>query len=146
MAQVKGTDTVVPGKFAFEGEYGGSVSFVGENRLHVIFTPDDTEAYTTAECEVIVTGIRYTITEVLTKFAITDKPLGTPLAELGIPTEGVTVKTDSGAMFAPIPVIWDTSAYDPNSLEPQTIYGTLDVASSYFHDKNRYGNRCKSDH
>ena len=135
VAQVKGTDTVVPGKFAFEGEYGGSVSFVGENRLHVIFTPDDTEAYTTAECEVIVTGIRYTITEVLTKFAITDKPLGTPLAELGIPTEGVTVKTDSGAMFAPIPVIWDTSAYDPNSLEPQTIYGTLDVASSYFHDK-----------
>ena len=135
VAQVKGTDTVVPGKFAFEGEYGGSVSFVGENRLHVIFTPDDTEAYTTAECEVIVTGIRYTITEVLTKFAITDKPLGTPLAELGIPTEGVTVKTDSGAMFAPIPVIWDTSAYDPNSLEPQTIYGTLDVANSYFHDK-----------
>ena len=135
VAQVKGTDTVVPGKFAFEGEYGGSVSFVGENRLHVIFTPDDTEAYTTAECEVIVTGIRHTITEVLTKFAITDKPLGTPLAELGIPTEGVTVKTDSGAMFAPIPVIWDTSAYDPNSLEPQTIYGTLDVASSYFHDK-----------
>ena len=135
VAQVKGTDTVVPGKFAFEGEYGGSVSFVGENRLHVIFTPDDTEAYTTAECEVIVTGIRYTITEVLTKFAITDKPLGTPLAELGIPTEGVTVKTDSGAMFAPISVIWDTSAYDPDSLEPQTIYGTLDVASSYFHDK-----------
>ena len=135
VAQVKGTDTVVPGKFAFEGEYGGSVSFVGENRLHVIFTPDDTEAYTTAECEVIVTGIRYTITEVLTKFAVTDKPLGTPLAELGIPTEGVTVKTDSGAMFAPIPVIWDTSAYDPNSLEPQTIYGTLDVANSYFHDK-----------
>ena len=135
VAQVKGTDTVVPGKFAFEGEYGGSVSFVGENRLHVIFTPDDTEAYTTAECEVIVTGIRHTITEVLTKFAITDKPLDTPLAELGIPTEGVTVKTDSGAMFAPIPVIWDTSAYDPNSLEPQTIYGTLDVANSYFHDK-----------
>ena len=135
VAQVKGTDTVVPGKFAFEGEYGGSVSFVGENRLHVIFTPDDTEAYTTAKCEVIVTGIRYTITEVLTKFAITDKPLGTPLAELEIPTEGVTVKTDSGAMFAPIPVIWDTSAYDPNSLEPQTIYGTLDVANSYFHDK-----------
>ena len=31
VAQVKGTDTVVPGKFAFEGEYGGSVSFVGEN-------------------------------------------------------------------------------------------------------------------
>ena len=135
VAQVKGTDTVVPGKFAFEGEYGGSVSYVGENRLHVIFTPDDTEAYTTAECEVIVTGIRHTITEVLTKFAVTDKPLGTPLAELGIPTEGVTVKTDSGAMFAPIPVIWDTSAYDPNSLEPQTIYGTLDVANSYFHDK-----------
>lgn len=135
VAQVKGTDTVVPGKFAFEGEYGGSVSFVGENRLHVIFTPDDTEAYTTAKCEVIVTGIRHTITEVLTKFAVTDKPLGTPLAELGIPTEGVTVKTDSGAMFAPIPVIWDTSAYDPNSLEPQTIYGTLDVANSYFHDK-----------
>ena len=38
-------------------------------------------------------------------------------------------------MFAPIPVIWDTSAYDPNSLEPQIIYGTLDVANSYFHDK-----------
>ena len=108
---------------------------MGENRLHVIFTSDDTEAYTTAKCEVIVTGIRHTITEVLTKFAVTDKPLGTPLAELGIPTEGVTVKTDSGAMFAPIPVIWDTSAYDPNSLEPQTIYGTLDVANSYFHDK-----------
>ena len=135
VAKVKGTDTVVPGKFTFQGKYGGSVSVAGENRLKVIFTPDDTEAYTTAECEVIVTGIKHTITEVLTKFTITDKPLGTPLVELRIPTEGVMVKTNSGAMFAPIPVIWDTSTYDPNSLETQIICGTLDVANSYYSDR-----------
>ena len=130
VAKVKGTDTVVPGKFTFKNKNGGYIGIAGENRLEVLFTPDETEAYTTAECVVTVTGIKRTITEVLTKFTITDKPVGTALENLGIPTGGVTVRTNTGAMYAPIPVIWDTSAYDPDSLETQIIYGTLDVAHS----------------
>ena len=62
-AKVEGTDTVVPGSFRFKHNWGGVVG-PGENRMEILFTPDDTETYATAECIVIVTGIKYTITSV----------------------------------------------------------------------------------
>ena len=131
-AKVKGTDTVVPGKFTFKNFDDGGVRAAGENRLRVHFIPVDQETYAAAECEVIVTGLKHTITEVRTKIAITDKPLGTPVDELGITAESVEVKTNVGTIYSPIPVTWDLSTYDPNKLGTQIIYGTLDVAKSWY--------------
>ena len=132
VAKVKGTDTVVPGKFTFKSFNDGSVNVAGENRLHVHFIPDDQETYAAAECEIIVIGLKHTIAEVRTKISITDKPLGTPAEELGITATSVEVKTNVGTLYNPIPVTWDLSAYDPNELGTQIIYGTLDVAKSWY--------------
>ena len=132
VAKVKGTDTVVPGKFTFKSFNDGSVNVAGENRLRVHFIPDDQETYAAAECEIIVIGLKHTIAEVRTKISITDKPLGTPADELGITATSVEVKTNVGWICAPIPVTWDLSAYDPNELGTQIIYGTLDVANSWY--------------
>ena len=131
-AKVKGTDTAVSGKFTFKNKYGGKVNAEGENRLLVLFTPDDQETYATAECEIVVTGLKRTITEVVTKISITDKPLGTPKDELGITAKSVEVKTNTGTLYNPIPVTWDLSTYDKNKLGTQIIYGTLDVAGSRY--------------
>ena len=132
VAKVKGTDTVVPGKFTFNNKYGCEVNAAGENRLRVYFIPDDQETYAAAECEIIVIGLKHTIAEVRTKIAITDKPLGTPAEELGITATSVEVKTNVGTLYNPIPVTWDLSTYDPNGLGTQIIYGTLDVANSWY--------------
>ena len=132
VAKVKGTDTVVPGKFTFKSFNDGSVNVAGENRLRVHFIPDDQETYAAAECEIIVIGLKHTIAEVRTKISITDKPLGTPAEELGITATSVEVKTNVGTLYNPIPVTWDLSAYDPNELGTQIIYGTLDVAKSWY--------------
>ena len=132
VAKVKGTDTVVPGKFTFKSFNDGSVNVAGENRLRVHFIPDDQETYAEAECEIIVIGLKHTIAEVRTKISITDKPLGTPAEELGITATSVEVKTNVGTLYNPIPVTWDLSAYDPNELGTQIIYGTLDVAKSWY--------------
>lgn len=132
VAKVKGTDTVVPGKFTFKSFNDGSVNVAGENRLRVHFIPDDQETYAAAECEIIVIGLKHTIAEVRTKISITDKPLGTPAEELGITATSVEVKTNVGTLYNPIPVTWDLSAYDPNELGTQIIYGTLDVANSWY--------------
>ena len=132
VAKVKGTDTVVPGKFTFKSFNDGSVNAAGENRLRVHFIPDDQETYAAAECEIIVIGLKHTIAEVRTKISITDKPLGTPAEELGITATSVEIKTNVGWICAPIPVTWDLSTYDPNGLGTQIIYGTLEVANSWY--------------
>ena len=135
-AKVEGTDIVVLGSFRFKHKGGGRV-YPGENRMEVLFTPDDTEAYTTAECIVTVTGIKRTITRVPEDVVITDKPLGTPFEDLGLPLSpyGVMVETNTGASFSPIPVTWDSSTYDPNIYGEQIITGELHVEQSRYTDK-----------
>ena len=105
--------------------------------MEVLFTPNDTEAYTTAECIVTVTGIKRTITRVPEDVVITDKPLGTPFADLGLPLSpyGVMVETNTGASFSPIPVTWDGSTYNPNIYGEQIITGELHVEQSRYTDK-----------
>ena len=135
-AKAEGTGVVVLGSFRFKHKGGGRV-YPGENRMEVLFTPNDTETYTTAECIVTVTGIKRTITRVPEDVVITDKPLGTPFADLGLPLSpyGVMVETNTGASFSPIPVTWDSSAYDPNKYGEQIITGQLHVEQSRYTDK-----------
>lgn len=68
---------------------------------------------------------------------ITDKPLGTPFEDLGLPLSpyGVMVETNTGASFSPIPVTWDGSNYNPNIYGEQIITGELHVEQSRYTDK-----------
>ena len=131
-AKAEGTDIVVPGTFGFKYYEGGRVH-PGENRMVILFTPDDTEAYTTAECIITVTGTKRTITRVPDDVIITDKPIGTAFENLGLPS-GVKVETNTGASYSPVPVTWDGSTYDPNKYGEQIITGELHVEQSHYKD------------
>lgn len=134
-AKAEGTDTVVPGTFGFKYYEGGRVHPV-ENRMVILFTPKDTEAYTTAECILTVVGTKRTITRVPDDVIITDKPIGTAFEDLGLPLFpfGVKVETNTGASYSPVPVTWDGSTYDPNKYGEQIITGKLHVERSGFTD------------
>ena len=132
-AKVQGTDIVVPGSFRFKHKWGGNV-YPGENRMVILFTPDDAETYATAECIVTVTGIKHTITSVKEE-VLPDEPLGTAFEDLWPLPPDVAVKTNTGRTFFPIPVTWDSSSYDPNAPGEQIITGQLHVEESRYEDK-----------
>lgn len=131
-AKAESTGVVVPGTFSFKYYEGGRVH-PGENRMVILFTPDDTEAYTTAECIITVTGTKRTVTRVPDDVIITNKPIGTAFENLGLPS-GVKVETNTGASYSPVPVTWDGSTYDPNKYGEQIITGALHVEQSHYKD------------
>ena len=131
-AKAESTDVVVPGTFSFKYYEGGRVH-PGENHMVILFTPDDTEAYTTAECIITVTGTKRTVTRVPDDVIITDKPIGTAFENLGLPS-GVKVETNTGASYSPVPVTWNGSTYDPNKYGEQIITGELHVEQSHYKD------------
>ena len=132
-AKAEGTGVVVPGTFGFKYYEGGRVH-PGENRMVILFTPKDTEAYTTAECILTVVGTKRTITRVPDDVIITDKPIGTAFEDLGLPLSpfGVKVETNTGASYSPVPVTWDGSTYNPNKYGEQIITGELHVEQSHY--------------
>lgn len=131
-AKAESTGDVVPGTFRFKDHEGGRVH-PGENRMVILFTPDDTEAYTTAECIITVTGTKRTVTRAPDDVIITNKPIGTAFENLGLPS-GVKVETNTGASYSPVPVTWDGSTYDPNKYGEQIITGALHVEQSHYKD------------
>ena len=131
-AKAESTGVVVPGTFSFKYYEGGRVH-PGENHMVILFTPDDTEAYTTAECILTVTGTKRTVTRAPDDAIITNKPIGTAFENLGLPS-GVKVETNTGASYSPVPVTWDGSTYDPNKYGEQIITGELHVEKSGFTD------------
>ena len=132
-AKAEGTGAIVPGTFRFKHDKGGKV-YPGENRMVILFTPKDTEAYTTAECIITVTGTKRTVTRAPDDVIITDKPIGTAFENLGLPS-GVKVETNTGASYSPVPVTWDDSTYDPNKYGEQIITGELHVEKSRYTDQ-----------
>jgi uncharacterized repeat protein (TIGR02543 family) len=131
-AKAESTGVVVPGTFRFKDHEGGRV-YPGENRMKILFTPDDTEAYTTAECIITVTGTKRTVTRAPDDAIITNKPIGTAFEDLGLPS-GVKVETNTGASYSPVPVTWDGSTYDSNKYGEQIITGALHVEQSHYKD------------
>ena len=131
-AKAESTGVVVPGTFRFKDHEGGRV-YPGENHMVILFTPNDTEAYTTAECILTVMGTKRTVTRVPDDVIITDKPIGTAFENLGLPS-GVKVETNTGASYSPVPVTWDGSTYAPNKYGEQIITGELLVEKSGFTD------------
>lgn len=131
-AKAESTGVVVPGTFSFKYYEGGRVH-PGENHMVILFTPNDTEAYTTAECIITVMGTKRTVTRVPDDAIITNKPIGTAFEDLGLPS-GVKVETNTGASYSPVPVTWDGSTYDPNKYGEQIITGELHVEQSHYKD------------
>ena len=131
-AKAESTGDVVPGTFRFKDYEGGRV-YPGENHMVILFTPDDTEAYTTAKCIITVMGTKRTVTRAPDDVIITNKPIGTAFENLGLPS-GVKVETNTGASYSPVPVTWDGSTYDPNKYGEQIITGALHVEQSHYKD------------
>ena len=114
------------GTFAFKAGTDKSWDSTGNKTTTVVFTPTDTNNYKELTQDYNVTVVKRTVKSCNTLTGITDKPYGTALEELGLP-ETVTITTEDGKTFDKIPVTW--SGYNPNTLEEQTLTGTLDLTS-----------------
>ena len=114
------------GTFDFKAGAAKSWDSAGSKTTMIVFTPTDTNNYKELTQDYTVTVVKRTVKNCNTLTGITDKPYGTALEELGLP-ETVTITTEDGKTFDKIPVIW--SGYNPNTLEEQTLTGTLDLTS-----------------
>ena len=114
------------GTFDFKAGAAKSWDSAGSKTTMIVFTPTDTNNYKELTQDYTVTVVKRTVKNCNTLTGITDKPYGTALEELGLP-ETVTITTVDGKTFDKIPVTW--SGYDPNTLEEQTLTGTLDLTS-----------------
>ena len=90
--------------------------------MTVVFTPDDLRLHKPTEITIKINAIKNTISNIDEPDPITDKPFGTPFAELGLP-ENVCINAVDGA-WRWIDVAWDESSYDAESVDWQTIIGT----------------------
>ena len=114
------------GTFAFKAGAAKSWDSAGSKTTTIVFTPTATNNYKELTQDYNVTVVKRTVKSCNTLTGITDKPYGTALEELGLP-ETVTITTEDGKTFDKIPVTW--SGYNPNTLEEQTLTGTLDFTS-----------------
>ena len=90
--------------------------------MTVVFTPDDLRLHKPTEITIKINAVKNTIKDIDEPDPITDKPFGTPFAELGLP-EDVCINAVDGA-WCWIDVTWDESSYDAESVDWQTIIGT----------------------
>ncbi len=114
------------GTFAFKAGTDKSWDSTGNKTTTIVFIPTDTNNYKELTKDYNVTVVKRTVKSCNTLTGITDKPYGMALEELGLP-ETVTITTEDGKTFDKIPVTW--SGYNPNTLEEQTLTGTLDLTS-----------------
>ena len=113
------------GTFAFKADAAKSWDSAGSKTTAVVFTPTYTNNYNELTQDYTVTVVKRTVKSCNTPAGIMDKPYGTAQEELGLPGT-VTITTEDGKTFE-IPVAWN--GYDPNTLEEQTLTGTLDLTS-----------------
>ena len=113
------------GTFDFKAGAAKSWDSAGSKTTAVVFTPTYTNNYNELTQEYTVTVVKRTVKSCNTPAGIMDKPYGTAQEELGLPGT-VTITTEDGKTFE-IPVAWN--GYDPNTLEEQTLTGTLDLTS-----------------
>ena len=114
------------GTFDFKAGAAKSWDSAGSKTTTIVFTPTDTNNYKELTQDYTVTVVKRTVKNCNTLTGITDKPYGTALEELGLPGT-VTITTEDGKTFDKIPVTWN--GYNPNTLEEQTLTGTLDLTS-----------------
>ena len=113
------------GTFDFKAGAAKSWDSAGSKTTTIVFTPTYTNNYNELTTDYPVTVVKRTVKSCNTPAGIMDKPYGTAQEELGLPGT-VTITTEDGKTFE-IPVAWN--GYDPNTLEEQTLTGTLDLTS-----------------
>ena len=123
VVKVKGTDTVAPGTFSFKNAPPFYLRTPGEHDVTVVFTPDDPRLHKPTETTIKINAIKNTIRDTDEPDPITNKPLGTPFEQLGLP-ENVCINAVDNA-WRWIGVAWNESSYDAQSSDWQTITGTL---------------------
>ena len=114
------------GTFDFKAGAAKSWDSAGRKTTTIVFTPTDTNNYNELTQDYTVTVVKRTVKSCNMLTGITGKPCGTAQEELGLPGT-VTITTEDGKTFNDIPVTW--SGYNPNTLEEQTLTGTLDLTS-----------------
>ena len=114
------------GTFDFKAGAAKSWDSAGNKTTTIVFTPTDTNNYNELTKDYTVKVVKRTVKNCNMLTDITDKPCGTAQEELGLPGT-VTITTKDGKTFDKIPVAWN--GYDPNTLEEQTLTGTLDLTS-----------------
>ena len=114
------------GTFDFKAGAAKSWDSAGRKTTTIVFIPTYTNNYNELTKDYPVTVVKRTVKNCNTLVGITDKPCGTAQDELGLPGT-VTITTVDGKTFNDIPVTW--SGYNPNTLEEQTLTGTLDLTS-----------------
>ena len=123
VVKVKGTDTVAPGTFSFKEAPPFYLRSAEEHEVTVVFKPDDTRLHKPTETTIKINAIKNTIKDIDEPDPITDKSIGTPFAELGLPRT-VCVNAVDGA-WRWIEAAWNESSYNAQSPDWQTITGTL---------------------
>ena len=113
------------GTFDFKAGAAKSWDSAGSKTTTIVFTPTYTNNYNELTKNYTVTVVKRTVKSCNTPAGIMDKPYGTAQEELGLPGT-VTITTEDGKTFE-IPVAWN--GYNPNTLEEQTLTGTLDLTS-----------------
>ena len=114
------------GTFDFKAGAAKSWDSAGNKTTTIVFTPTDTNNYNELTKDYTVKVVKRTVKNCNMLTDITDKPCGTAQDELGLPGT-VTITTVDSKTFNDIPVAWN--GYDPNTLEEQTLTGTLDLTS-----------------
>ena len=114
------------GTFDFKAGAAKSWDSAGSKTTTIVFTPTYTNNYNELTRNYTVTVVKRKVKSCTMPTGITDKPYGTAQEELGLPGT-VTITTVDGKTFDKIPVAWN--GYDPNTLEEQTLTGTLDLTS-----------------
>lgn len=122
---VGGECSTADGRFSIQGTYCWDTSGIKEVTVaYTLAAPNDTYRQTTTKT-ITINVIKRIVGKVEGLVSsVTDKAFGTPLAGLGLPEEVVAVATNG--MGTIVPVTW--SGYDPSTLEPQTLTGTLDLS------------------
>ncbi len=91
VAKIKGTNTVAPGTFSFKKATPFYLRTPGEHDVTVVFTREDPASPQADGDSVKINAIKNTIKDVDEPNPITDKPYGTPFAELGLPEDGASM-------------------------------------------------------
>ena len=89
----------------------------------MVFKPDDTRLHKPTETTIKINAIKNTIRDTDEPAPITNKPLGAPFEQLGLPEKVCINAVDDAWRW--IGVAWDKSSYDAQSPDWQTITGTL---------------------
>lgn len=122
---VGGACSEAAGSFSLQGTYCWNESGTKEVTVAYTLAASNENYRQTTTKTITINVVKRAVTKVEEQTAVTDKAFGTPLAGLGLPAT-VDITAAGSKEFANVPVTW--SGYNPSTLEPQTLTGTLDLS------------------